>query len=181
MHWLGVALTLLMGAFQPRSKSLRESALEIYEEIMFKSRRSIVLLMIAFAAVVFFCGGFFISLIQATNHYDRTGELAFTASIGAGLILMAISIITFAVVFIWAWPGLKARRQAHHREEQHERDRERKKASLDEALGMLVSDFANDRRARKQARHQRRQARAEAAAAYRRQRKESSSESPVRH
>ncbi|MNL78936.1 hypothetical protein D3C87_2054350 [compost metagenome] len=57
----------------------------------------------------------------------------------------------------------------------------KRRSSLDEALGMLVSDFANDRRARKNTRRERREARAAEAAAYRRQRKESRGESPVTH
>ncbi|MNK07805.1 hypothetical protein D3C87_257250 [compost metagenome] len=151
--------------------------MEIYHEVVYKSRHSIVLVLVALASVILFCGGFFISLIQATTQYDRNGYIAFTASVGAGLVLMAISLLAFYYVFFIAWPGIKAHKQEQlkHAKEQHSR------TSLDEALGTLVNDFANDRRQRRQTRRQYREAKAAERESYRQRRKSSRESPPVHH
>lgn len=144
MKWL---MLMLSFAFRksPKTPSLKETALEIFEEVSHKSRRIVSLTLTGIAAVIFFCGGFFISLFNATTQYDSTGNVFLTATLSGGLGLIALAAITFGLVFLRAWPGVI--------EEKHRAKAEQAQApggSLEQALAMLVRDFVKEREMRRQ-------------------------------
>lgn len=149
MKWLFVALSFIYRKMTShRSPSLKETAVEIFEEISHKSRKMVALTLAGVAAVIFLTGGFFISLINATTQYDEIGEVAMSATLSGGLGLILLALITFGVVFLQAWPGIKKRKQ-------HEK--EMKEAAmaggpLEQALALLVTDFVKEREMRRTAR-----------------------------
>ncbi|MGZ3768048.1 MAG: hypothetical protein ACXVCP_05390 [Bdellovibrio sp.] len=141
MKWLMLMLTIMFRKFS-RPPSLKESAMEIFEEVSHRSRKIISLTLTGIAAVIIFCGGFFISLINATTQYDNTGKLFLTATLSAGLVLIAFALITFAVIFLRAWPGVK---------ERNAKEQLAAGSSLEQALSLLVLDFVKARQEKREA------------------------------
>lgn len=145
MKWLMLMLTLAFRKFGTRAPSLKETALEIFEEVSHKSRRLVSLTLTGIAAVIFFCGGIFISIVNATTQYDNNGEIYLTATLSGGLILIAIAAITFGLVFLRAWPGVAQERRKPNTEEASARG-----SSLEQALSALIMDFIKDREMRRE-------------------------------
>lgn len=145
MKWLMLMLTLAFRKFGSRPASLKETALEIFEEVSHKSRRIVSLTLTGIAAVIFFCGGIFISIINATTQYDNNGDIYLTATLSGGLILIAIAAITFGLVFLRAWPGVAQERRKPSKEEANVRG-----TGLEQALSTLIMDFVKDREMRRE-------------------------------
>ncbi|RYZ81303.1 MAG: hypothetical protein EOP06_23755, partial [Proteobacteria bacterium] len=90
IKWLGIILSFVMGRFNhqsaPMGFNFKETAMAVFDEVTFKSRKAITLLLAALASIIFLCGGFFISLIDATKQYDQQGSIAFTSTFVSGLV-----------------------------------------------------------------------------------------------
>lgn len=163
MKWLGLFLPFIfgfshLGASKPR-KSIRESALEIFDAVTLRARTAVFLYMAGLGAVALICGGFFMSLIDITNQYDSNGFVTWTSTLLSGLILMAVSLSGLAYVYYVAWPGLRvaeSRRTLH--EEEERRNRSYPQSSLEQALSALVMDFVKEREIRRSERHEQRTA-----------------------
>lgn len=156
LKWIEIIASFFIGKMQPsHGPSLRESAIAIFEEITYKSRKAVSLVVISLAAAIFALGGFFISLINATSQYDQTGAVNFTSTLGSGLVLILIAVGTFAWVFGSAWPGVKQSKAAHKAEQEHHHHQQQEQAhqhqpsSLEYALSMLVMDFVKERELRR--------------------------------
>jgi|GEM_PF-1480719 len=148
MKWLAMLLSLVFGrATRSRGPTLKETALEIFNEVIHESRKFITLTMGALAAVLIFCAGFFIALLNGTTQYDRGGSVAWTATLGAGVVLMLLAIAIFGVIFLRAWPGIKQRRIAKQKREESRLYHEA--APLETALSLLVMDFIKEREERR--------------------------------
>lgn len=142
MKWLMLMLTF---AFRKlgRPPSLKETALEIFEEVSHKSRKVVSLTLTGIAAVIFFCGGIFISLFNATTQYDNTGRMFLTATLSGGLTLIVLAVITFGIIFLRAWPGIKERKSKHKFTATG--------TSLEQALSLLVLDYVKERQIKREA------------------------------
>lgn len=147
MQWLALIASFVFGRMNSRSVGIRQIAVEAFHEISHRSRRIVTLSLTGLAAVIFFCGGLFIALLDGTSQYDRTGAVFATSTLWAGVALMLIAVVTFAVVFLRAWPGARARTQMHRK---HESIHDQTGMNLEQALSELVMDFVNDRRVRRQ-------------------------------
>lgn len=146
MKWLVVALSFIYKKMtSQRSPSLKETAVEIFEEISHKSRRIVALTLAGVGAVIFLTGGFFISLINATTQYDEAGKVAMSATLSGGLGLIVLALITFGVVFLQAWPGIQKRK----RHEKELKEAAMAGGPLEQALALLVTDYVKEREMRR--------------------------------
>jgi hypothetical protein len=160
LKWIEIIASFFIGKMQPtQGPGLRETAIALFEEITYKSRKTVSLVVISFAAAIFALGGFFISLLNATMQYDRDGVITFTSTFISGLVLIAIAVGTFAWVFGSAWPGTKKFKglemhgPKHHAHEPlpHELPERplHQPSSLEQALSALVMDFVKERELRR--------------------------------
>lgn len=158
LKWIEIIASFFIGRMQSHEgPSLRESAIAIFDEITYKSRKAVSLIVVSFAAAIFALGGFFISLINATTQYDRDGVIGFTATFVSGLVLIVLAIAAFAWVFNSAWPGVKKYKTMHRHQEsrefreqqEHVHAQPKQPSSLEQALSMLVMDFVHERQARR--------------------------------
>ncbi|WP_415062569.1 hypothetical protein [Bdellovibrio sp.] len=150
MRWLGMVLSFLFGRLNTKPKSFREIALEIFDDVSRRSRKIVSLTLAGLGAVIFFCGGLFISIIDGTTQYDRFGMVNWTATFGAGVTLILFATAVFAVVFLRAWPGAT---QRHSRIPPHH-EAPPPPSALEQALAALVMDFVKERELRREARSQ---------------------------
>lgn len=162
MQWIAMIVSFVVGRLNAKARSLRETAEEVFDEVSRKSRKVVSLTLAGLCAVILFCGGFFIALLNGTTQYDRTGAVTWTATLSAGIGLIAIAVITFAIVFLRAWPG--ARHPHHnHTAPHHRRHEATPPSSLETAMSALVMDFVRERELRRSRRETRRAERAEKA------------------
>ncbi|WP_374079524.1 hypothetical protein [Bdellovibrio bacteriovorus] len=152
MQWLAMFASFIVGRLNAKARGLRETAEEVFDEVSRKSRKVVSLTLTGLCAVILFCGGFFISLLDSTTQYDRTGGIAWTATLSAGIGLIAVAAITFAYVFLRAWPGA---RHVHHQTHHRRFETPRPSSSLENALATLVMDFVRERETRRTARERR--------------------------
>lgn len=150
MRWLGMVLSFLFGRMNTKPKSFREIAMEIFDDVSRRSRKVVSLTLAGLAAVIFFCGGVFISIIDGTTQYDRLGAVNWTATFGAGVALILLAVAVFAGVFLRAWPGAL---QRHSRVPPHQ-ETSVLPSALEQALAALVMDFVKERELRRAARPQ---------------------------
>ncbi|WII71991.1 hypothetical protein QJS83_16125 [Bdellovibrio sp. 22V] len=141
MQIIALIMSFLFNKVNNKSLTLKESAMEIFEEIIHKSRNIVTLAMVGICAVVLFCGGFFIALYNATSQYDRAGGFTFTATFGGGLALVLIALASFFFAFFRAWPGAH-KKKAKHRHEERE---EGKPGELEHALSAFILDIVRER------------------------------------
>lgn len=142
---LGLLLSFFMGKFSFHGPKLniREAAMAIFDEAIFKSRKAVTLLLTALASMIFICGGLFISLIDATRQYDQAGIINFSSTFISGLVLMLIAAGIVTWVFASAWPGVK--KQGPQVQEVLERDTRPQPNTLETALSALIMDFVKER------------------------------------
>lgn len=154
MKWLGLFLPFIfgfshLGASKPR-KSIRESALEIFDAITLRARTAVFLYMAGLATVALICGGFFMFLLDITRQYDTNGFVTWTSTLISGMVIMAVALSGLAYVYFVAWPGIRSaesRRTIH--EEEERRNRAHPQTSLEQALSALVMDFVKEREIRR--------------------------------
>lgn len=147
MQFLAMIASFIFGRMNTGSQrgGIRETVMEMFEDIVLKGRKPVILILAGVSAVLFFCGGLFITILEGTTQYDRVGYVTLTSTLGAGIALFVIAALGFAYVFAFAWPG--ARRV---NERDHERPQPQHQAStLEQALTVLVLDFVKEREARR--------------------------------
>jgi hypothetical protein len=145
MKWVAMIMSFIMGNMQKHSLGIKDSAMEIFDEVVYKSRSAVMLTLGAFAAIIILCGGLFMAIIQATTQYDMTGQIFFSSTIAVGLILAALSLIVCAVVFTRAWPGVRT--HLPKPEVKVEAQGPQVGNSLEQAVALLVMDFVKEREA----------------------------------
>ncbi|AHZ84075.1 hypothetical protein [Bdellovibrio bacteriovorus] len=156
MKWLGFILPFILGfggkGHRPR-RSLKDSALEIYDAITIRSRKAVFLSMGGLGAIAFVCGGIFMFLTEATSQYDRAGFVMWNSTLITSLTLVALAVGGLSYVYFYAWPGVRAageRREAA--EADFKRQQEIQAGSLEAALSALVMDFVKEREMRRELR-----------------------------
>ncbi|KYG64325.1 hypothetical protein AZI87_13920 [Bdellovibrio bacteriovorus] len=156
MKWLALVLSFVFGRLNMRPRGFKDAAIEIFDEVSFRSRRMVTLILVGVASVIFFTGGLFISLLDLSMQWDRTGSIVWSATLSTGVGLILLASAAFAVVFLRAWPGAtKAKQQIKrkHKHEQEEEEMDRKRpTSLEHALSALVMDYVKEREIRRAAR-----------------------------
>ncbi|MBC7369946.1 MAG: hypothetical protein H7326_00170 [Bdellovibrionaceae bacterium] len=151
IKWVGLILSFVMGRFNshaPQSGfNLKDTAMGIFDDITLKSRKAAGLLLGGLGCVILFCGGFFISLIDATRQYDADGAIAMTSTFTAGLVLALVGVGIFTWIFASAWPGLKVSKQKMREEAAALRNPppSPQPSSIESAVTALIMDFVHER------------------------------------
>lgn len=142
MKIIPMILSFIVGRLNSKpSKGLRETAVEIFDEITFRSRNIVTLTLGGLGSVILLCGGLFIAILDGTTQFDRNGVIAWTATLGAGVLLVALAGLSFSFVFIRAWPrATRSRSQPASRGTPET-------SPLETALATLVMDFVKERQA----------------------------------
>lgn len=148
MQLLAMIASFIFGRMnhQQRSGGLRETVRELVDDALLKSRKPVILVLTGLAAVIFVCGGLFITILDATTQYDRVGYITLTSTMGAGIALFCLAMLGFAYVFAYSWPGathqikevVESRTEHHHHA-----------STLEQALTVLVLDFVKERELRR--------------------------------
>lgn len=148
MQLLAMIASFIFGRMNhnQRSGGLRETVRELVDDALLKSRKPVILVLTGLAAVIFVCGGLFITVLDATSQYDRVGYITLTSTMGAGIILFCLAMLGFAYVFAYSWPGatqnvkevVETRTEHHHHA-----------STLEQALTVLVLDFVKERELRR--------------------------------
>jgi hypothetical protein len=162
LKWIGLILSFVMGRFNnhapPMNFNFKEAAMGVFDEMTFKSRKAASLLLVALASVIFICGGFFISLIDATRQYDQTGGIALSSTFIAGAILALVAVGIFTWVFTSAWPGAqneRLQRKLKNKMEdfaEHAAPPPPPPSSIEHALSALIMDFVHERESNRERR-----------------------------
>lgn len=157
MKWLALVLSFVFGRLNMRPRGFKDAAIEIFDEVSFRSRRMVTLILVGVASVIFFTGGLFISLLDLSMQWDRTGSIVWSATLSTGVGLIVLASAAFAVVFLRAWPGATKAKQDIKRKLKHEREEEemeqhKRPSSLEHALSALVMDYVKEREIRRAAR-----------------------------
>lgn len=146
MKLIPMILSFVMGRLNSKpSKGLRAAAMEIFDEVTYRSRRIVTLTLGGLGAVILLCGGVFIALLDATTQFDRTGSIAWTATFGAGVTLVLLAGLTFTLVFMKAWPrpAFTTNQETHT---------SAGTSPIEAALATLIMDFVKEREARRSTR-----------------------------
>ncbi|UXR64002.1 hypothetical protein EZJ49_13105 [Bdellovibrio bacteriovorus] len=154
MKWLSLILPFFLGfghkPNKPR-KSLKETALEIYDAITIRSRAAVFLSMAGLCAIAFICGGFFMFLLEATRQYDRAGMIFWNSTLITSSVLVLLAVGGLSYVYFMAWPGVRAARNRQEvREEEERHQHEHPVGSLEQALAALVMDFVKERESKRE-------------------------------
>lgn len=169
MKWILMFLTLSLRQLNSRLRgpSLRQTLMDIFYEAREKSKKLANLLVGGLAATIFFCGGFFITLINMSAQWDQTRQVVWSATLISGLVLMGLALIVYI--------GLYASFTKDDREEVLAERDERQKAerfrqssrryaagrrpesaaTLETALAALVMDFIHERQEKRATKEQR--------------------------
>lgn len=148
MKWFSLLISFLVGKFNSyRPPSLKESAMAVLEELAYKSRKPAALIFAGVFCLLLLCGGFFMTVIDLTNQFDREGFVRFTAGLGAGLFLVVLNLGILTWVFTSAWPGAKEHSEARHNPPRVA------PSSLEQALAALVMDFVKEREFKREQAH----------------------------
>ncbi|MNT52290.1 hypothetical protein D3C72_1893110 [compost metagenome] len=119
--------------------------MEVLSGITQRSRRYVSLALIGLGSVVLACAGILITVLNATGQYDRSGQILFTSTFGAGIFMTVLAVSAFAWVFIREWPrhhrGVHINAHADIRHAAHERA----PSSIENAVSALIMDFVHER------------------------------------
>jgi hypothetical protein len=149
MKWLSILISFFFGRMNAAPHiSIKETAMSIFAEITYQSRRAVVLSLAAMGTIIFICGGFFISLIDATGQFDRDGAVRMSATLVAGIALLVVAAVVAIWIFASAWPGVRQHAQTH--KHQDTASRSEAPSSLEQALALLVMDFVRERELRRE-------------------------------
>lgn len=166
MKWLIMFLTLSLRQLNSRLRgpSLRQTLMDIFYEAREKSKKLANLIVGGLAATIFFCGGFFITLINMSAQWDQTQQVLWSATLISGLVLMGLALIAYIGLYasftkddreeVLAEREEKKRRERFHPSRAFNR-RQEPASTLESALAALVMDFVHERQAKRESREQR--------------------------
>ncbi len=146
--WVGFILSFIFGrlnAQTPLAFQIKESALEAFDEMTLKSRKTVRLILVAAASVLFICGGFFIALIDATQQYDQNGIIFISSAFVSGILLTLFSSAVFIWVFTSAWPGIAKSRLKTSEDTLSRNLPPHQPSNIELAISALIMDFVHER------------------------------------
>jgi uncharacterized membrane protein YcjF (UPF0283 family) len=161
--------TLFMGSGSMFGKGsgidLKGIQASIFDELAVRTRKPVLLVLIGFCAIIFFCGGAFMAIIDATQQYDRTGRIFATSTLWTGIVLAAITLGAYVYIFMHEWPGLKKVHAQKKAQEKAQEERERaqqaphRPSDVEGAIAALVMDIVESRRNKRESRFNEREQR----------------------
>lgn len=166
MKWLGLLLPFALRYFnQPQSrspqKSLKESAIEIFDTLTFRSRKVAFLAIGALAGITILCGTFFMFVIEATRQYDFSGVILWNSTLTVSAVLFAVMLAGLTYVYAAAWPGARTELKAESRRlekqrqrwDAEQRDHSRQPSQIEQALSLYVLDLVEERQQKRKIRY----------------------------
>lgn len=145
IKWISLVLSFLFGARSNKDLNLKGLAMEVYDEAIYRSRKPVGLFLLALASVFFICGGMMVALLDITRQYDTRGWVYPGATMWSGISLAVLSIIGSIYIFTKAWPKSS---RPHHFQAEHSSS-EPRHPGLDEALSLLIMDYIEERKTRR--------------------------------
>lgn len=147
---IGTVLALLIGSSSIFSKGIDFKSIkaDIFDEFSLRLRKPVALVLFGLCSILFFCGGSFMAILDATLQYDRTGSITHSSTLWTGVGLAVVFLGSYLYVFMRAWPGAKkAAAKTDTKQEQSPSD-------LEHAIAMLLKDFVDARKFRRAERRQ---------------------------
>ncbi|MFM6928875.1 MAG: hypothetical protein ACKOX6_10460 [Bdellovibrio sp.] len=136
-----------------KNVDIKGIAFEVLEEAVYRSRKTVALLLGGLCSTILVCGGFFIALLNATSQYDRTGHIYATATLWSGIGITLVFLGAAYYIFAVAWPGVHTHHnkanasttQSRFQSAQHPSD-------LEKSISLLIMDFVDSRKQRREQR-----------------------------
>lgn len=153
MKWITSLISFFFGAqaAKPLNFNLKEIALEVADELALKTRKPVILILAGIVSIIFFCGGAFMAIGDATRQFDTTGQVFATATLWTGIGIAAFFAIAYSWVFLVEWPGAKRHHAMKAKEKidkkMHEHDRQ--VPGIDQALSLYILDLLEERKAKR--------------------------------
>lgn len=159
MKWILMFLTLSLRQLNTRLRgpSLRQTIMDIFYEARQKSKKLANLIVGGLAATIFFCGGFFIALINMSAQWDQNRQILWSATLISGLVLMGLALIVYIGLYASFTKDdreeVLAEREEKQKKERFQKSSRRYAAgrrpesasTLESALAALVMDFIHER------------------------------------
>lgn len=144
MKWILSALSLVFG-YRIRTIDIKGMASEVIDDAIFMARKPAAMMLLGICSILFFCGGSFLAIVNATHQYDATGSITGTATLWTGVGIAVFFLVAYTWGFLVAWPG--ARKHARKFVEEKKRTLRRDTVGLDQALSTFIMDIVEERRA----------------------------------
>lgn len=153
-------LTYLISYFAGRYNTiLKPSTLMIIDQLLVRARKLVMTSSIIFMSSLLFVAGVIISLIEFTSQVDRFAVVWPSATLAGGLTLAALSMAVLIFSFRAKAFDLRfVRNQRSRRPESlfaapqgEGSSSNRAQSPLEEALGVLIMDFVNERKTKSRA------------------------------
>ncbi|WP_413557748.1 hypothetical protein [Bdellovibrio sp. HCB209] len=162
MKILGSLLGLFLGSSSMIGRSLnidfKGIQASVFDELAVRTRKPVMLVLLGFCAIMFFCVGSFMAILDATRQFDTTGTIVATATLWTGVGIAAVTLAGYIYIFMHEWPGLKevnAQKKAEH--EAFEREQQaashRQPSDIEGALAAVLMDFVDSRKIRRERRN----------------------------
>ena len=148
-------LSYLFSYFAGRYNSiLKPSTFMIIDQLLVRARKLVMTSSIMFISSLLFAAGVIISLIEFTSQVDRFGVVWPSATLVGGLTLSALSVAVLIFSFTSKAFDLRYVRSQKSRRQESLFDSHKVEGSsstraqspLEEALGVLIMDFVNERK-----------------------------------
>lgn len=158
MKLLITLATLFFGAknSKPFNFNFKDMAMEVIDEVALKTRKPVILLLGGIVSIIFFCGGGFMAILDATRQYDTTGQVLATATLWTGIGIAAFFAVGYTWIFLVEWPGAKrqAQREMHKLDEKlhskghqkQEHGHEHGAPGIEQAISLFVLDLLEERK-----------------------------------
>lgn len=143
MKWILSALSLVFG-YKIRTIDIKGIASEVIDDAIFMARKPASMMLLGICSIIFFTGGTFLAIVNATHQYDTTGSISGTATLWTGVGIAIFFLVAYTWGFLVAWPG--ARKHANKVKEikvQAKKDT----VGLDQAISTFIMDIVEERRA----------------------------------
>lgn len=170
MKILGSLLGLFLGSSSILGRSLnidfKGIQASVFDDLAVRTRKPVMLVLLGFCAIMFFCVGSFMAIIDATRQFDTTGTIVASATLWTGIAIAALTLGGYVYIFMHEWPGLrevnaqkKAEHEAYEREQHREAEAHQRPSDIESALAAILMDFVDSRKIRRERRNSEKDAR----------------------
>ncbi len=160
---LGSLLTFFLGTQLTKTFSFKSIGNEIFNQIALYTRKPVALFLAGLLSIIFFSGGAFMAIVNATSQYDLMGTVTGTATLWTGAGLAAFFLVSYTWIFMVAWPGAENPSLSKGIDSLKDKISGNEIPSLDKAISAFVIDIVEQRKVK---RSRRETATAERMAAY---------------
>ena len=135
-----------------KNVDLKGVAFEVLEEAVYRSRKTVALVLGGLCSTILICGGFFMAVINASSQYDRTGHIYATATLWTGIALAVIFLGAAYYIFAVAWPGTHTHNKATASTNRSRFQAVHQTSELEKSISLLIMDLVDSRKLRREER-----------------------------